>query len=230
MLAVTTFASSSAPLRSLVASRRSIVFDFADSVPMTQIQLPTTRSLRVGQDLDGVIYPFDVNVKAYLEFTGVDISGFGPALHWHFYRDWGYSDAEFVDICNRGVDAGFIFAVGDPFDDAVDAWRRIKEAGNSIHIATDRGFGAPGNSERNTLKYLADNGLEYDSITFTSDKTSVPVDVFIEDKLENYDALEAAGIPAFLITRPWNDQVDDRRRVSGMAEFADIITGVSVSN
>lgn len=199
---------------------------FADSVGMTQI--PTARPLRVGQDLDGVIYPFDVMVKEYLRFTGVDVSTFGPAQHWHFYRDWGYSDAEFVDFCNQGVDAGFLFAVGDLFDDAADAWRRIKNAGNSIHVVTDRGFGAPGNSERNTRKCLADNGLEFDSITFTSDKTSVPVDVFIEDKLENYDALEAAGVPAFLITRPWNYQEDDRRRVSGMAEFADIITGVPV--
>lgn len=180
--------------------------------------------MRVGWDLDGVEYDFAESVRRTVKHFGLDLSLCeGEPSDWYFYRPWGLSDKEFVDLCHRGADAGIIFA-GPRRPDGLEAIRRVRNAGHSVHIVTDRSFGShPSVSEKNTRVWLETHGYEYDSLTFSADKTVVPTDCFIEDKLQNYDALEAVGVKAYLINRPWNLQDDNRRRVNTIDEFADIV-------
>jgi hypothetical protein len=46
----------------------------------------------------------------------------------------------------------------------------------------------------------------------------------VEDKVENFLALEAAGVETYLITRAWNEDFGPHpRRISCVMDYADII-------
>jgi hypothetical protein len=166
--------------------------------------------MRVGIDLDGVLYNFGDSVHRYLKSIGKgDLWKSGPTLkpYWDFYKDWGWTGREFVDMCNAGADAGYIFT-GPIREGAKQAMDRIARTGNEVIIVTDRPFGStPEVSHRNTVEWLLQHGIWYDELHFSADKTVGKCDVFVEDKLENYDALVAAGTKVWLINRAWNSDV-----------------------
>lgn len=178
---------------------------------------------RVGVDLDGVCYNFSASVREYLALTGWPHACPEPT-RWEFYEDWGLGLGAFLDACNEGVDAGVIFSFGDPYPNVREALEIIKAKGHTIHIVTDRSFGTNGASEAATRSWLDRHGLPFDSLTFAADKTVVHLDMMIDDKLANYDALEAAGVDVRLLTRAWN-QVEDRprRRVLDLLHFAELV-------
>lgn len=184
--------------------------------------------MRVGIDLDGCLYDFGNSVRKYLDSIGREygFKGGKPEPHcWDFYKYWHMTTAEFVQICNDGVEAGYIFS-GDIRPNAVEAVERIAALGHQIIIITDRSFGlSPRSSERATTEWLAQHGIEYDELVFSADKTIVPTDLFVEDKLENYDKLVNAGVDAYLITRDWNvvPGGDARQRISDISEYADAV-------
>ena len=194
--------------------------------------------MRVGVDLDGVGHIFERGFAASLLAHGgwgytrsaVDLL-YGEAQSWTFYEDLGLNLEEFTATCNYGADEGILFN-GHVHDGFVDALARIKAAGHEVHIITDRAYGStPEASRRITRLWLHELGVEYDSLTFSSDKTCVPTDFFIEDKPSNYDALVAAGVYCYLVNRPWNTDhvVPTSHRVASVSEFADILTGAWVA-
>jgi FMN phosphatase YigB (HAD superfamily) len=189
--------------------------------------------MRIGLDLDGVLYNFGDSCHRYLEATGRgDLwkSGPTPDPFWDFYKDWGWTSKEFVQFCNEGADAGFVFC-GPTREGAVDAVRRIKRLGHQIIVITDRSFGStPKVSQDNTLRWWKENRFpDFDEIHFTPDKTIVQTDMMVEDKLENYDALIKAGTDAYLINRAWNivDGGDARKRINSIRDFAGIVEHVT---
>lgn len=191
------------------------------------------KTLRVGIDLDGVLYDFADSFRRYLVASGKVLEGVLPSGEpstWTFYEDWGFSLAEFIQICNDGVDAGIIFR-GPAREGASEAVNKIKNLGHTIHIITDRKFGSdPVNSEIATKEWLSEHNIPYDTLTFSADKTCVATHLFVEDKLENYDALVAAGVEAYLIDRPWNNVLSERqnprtkrKRIADIADYAFLI-------
>jgi hypothetical protein len=181
-------------------------------------------SLRVGMDLDGVHYNFANSVRHFL-LTHYADKPFGDGTYpdphrWDFFLDWGMDVKTFIRICHEGADAGIIFKFGRTFD-GLSKWvfDQIHKDGHTIHVATDRSFGQNGISETHTREFLEVEALHHDSLTFTSDKTSVPTDIFIEDKVENYVALDAAGVEVWLVTRPWNLHLEGARRIDSIVEY-----------
>lgn len=182
--------------------------------------------MRVGIDLDGVCYDFAASVREYLCNTAGthDPNACGDPERWEFYEDWGLDLPAFLDAFHAGVNAGVIFSHGGTYPNVTEAFTRIKTAGHSIHIVTDRAMGEPGKSEAATSAWLARHGLPFDSLTFSADKTVVNLDVMVDDKLSNYDALEAAGVRAYLLTRRWNQyDKEPRRRVLDLLHFAEVV-------
>jgi 5'(3')-deoxyribonucleotidase len=181
---------------------------------------------RVGIDLDGVGYVFENSwidaANAYLDLPE-DLPYFKPQ-QWAWYLDLGFTLEEFLEVFAWGIDHGFIFTgpVSPGFAEMVKA---IQMNGHSIHIVTDRSLGTPGNAQRATIAWLAQHGVPYDSITFSRDKTVVKTDFFIEDKLENYDALREAGTACYLLNRPWNQPEgwDLRCRINSLDQFARLV-------
>lgn len=187
--------------------------------------------MRVGADSDGVIDTFGDGVRDAMVARGIGHlwkSGPTKKAIWNFYEEWGWTFAEFKELVDWGVDNGYIFA-GHWRPHAVESMGRIVAAGHSLIIITDRSWGSdPRNSQRNTIEAYARAGIEYDELHFTPDKTSVPVDVMVEDRIENYDALVSAGTPTWLINRGWNEVPggDGRNRINCVCEYADAVIEV----
>lgn len=189
--------------------------------------------MRVGFDSDGVLDTFGDGVLDTLRYLGLGHlwkSGPTPESYWNFFEDWGWSFEQFKELVDFGVDEGFIFS-GHWRPGAIESVRRVRDMGHKVIIITDRAWGTdPANSERNTLEAYERAGIEYDEIHFSRNKCCVPTDVFVEDKIENYDALVANGTPTWLINRSWNkvDGGDARNRIDSVVEYADAIEALTV--
>jgi hypothetical protein len=181
--------------------------------------------MRVGVDLDGVCYSFDDAVKQSLvTHRGWHPDKCPPSTSWEFYEDWGLSLDEFLDAVSEGINAGLIFETGEPYEGTKKALQRIVDAGHDLHVITARGLGNPGIVEGATARWVKTHLPKVKSLTFSRDKTIVPTDMMIDDNLDNYDQLEAAGCYVWLYDQPWNQVPgDDRRRVTSMEEFAEIV-------
>jgi hypothetical protein len=193
--------------------------------------------MRNGFDSDGVIYNYSDSVYATMCLPEVNLghlwkSGPTPKSFWNYYEDWKnedgtpYTFAQYKAIVDYGVDKGIVFGPGFFRPNAKESIGRIRAKGHKVIVLTDRFFGSdPENSHRNTFAAFKAEGIEVDEIHFTKDKTSVQVDTMVEDKLENYDALIAAGIPTWLINRAWNEvpRGDARRRINDISDYADAI-------
>lgn len=185
------------------------------------------RSLRIGFDLDGVVYDFRKALSEYLVGAGhpqCTVEAARP--DWDFFHGWGLSLDEYMDLYRAGVDAGYVLRVGDPLPGVVDAMRRLTDAGHTIHIVTDRSVGSePGISAQHTAAWLAEHRFVFNSLTFSSDKTVVPTDYFIDDRYENYLARKKAGLGCHLLTRTWNVELGDRStmRVKSVDEFVQTV-------
>lgn len=188
--------------------------------------------MRVGFDSDGVLDNFGEGVRETLEAKGLGYlwkSGPTEGSFWNFYEDWGWTFPQFKRLVDWGVDNGYIFT-GHWREGAVEAVGRVAALGHEIIIITDRSFGTdPANSQRNTIEAFQAAGIEYDELHFTADKTSVEVDLMVEDKLANYDALIEAGTPTFLINRAWNlvPGGDGRNRINSVSEYADAVENIT---
>lgn len=195
---------------------------------MSRLSSSLTRNgLRIGFDLDGVVYDFRKALSEFLVASGRTECTIEAALpHWDFFEGWGLNLNEYLDLYRAGVDAGYVLRVGDPYPGAVDATRTLAAAGHSIHIVTDRSVGTDaGAPARHTAAWLAEHGFVFDSLTFSSDKTVVPTDYFIDDRYENYVARRSAGQNCHLLTRPWNADLGDHTttRVASVDEFVEVI-------
>lgn len=180
--------------------------------------------MRIGIDLDEVCYDFAASVHHYLATsTDLEVGEYEKPQCWDFYRKYGLATEQFLDTCNRGVDAGIIFSYGKPFPGVVDALHSMRNAGHTLHIITNRSFGADDNAQKATENWLVEHNVPYDTLTFSSNKSIIQTDFMIDDLLDNYEALDRTGCQVYLMDRPWNRDGSDKRRVLSMEEFAEII-------
>lgn len=181
----------------------------------------------VGIDLDGCVYDFidAIRKEVCLNYPHLDPST--PAESWTFYERWGLSHDVFLNVYATSVKEGRVLWEGEPYPGTVEAWQRLADAGHRIHVITDRRpAGAVADAQRATISWLAQHGLNYSSITFSPDKTLIrhlasheDRVVFVDDKAENFRALQSTGINAFLMDRPWNQHAEGPR-VASLHDFA----------
>lgn len=141
---------------------------------------------------------------------------------WHHYRTHGMADEEFVGHLQAYAEEGG-FGDQTPVPGFQEAVRQIKRAGHSQHIVTDR----PAIAEADTAWWASTYAPEIDTLTISRDKT-----VFtkyddgpywaLDDRVENVANMREAGINAYLITWPWNQDAD-LPRVGSVEEFAAIV-------
>jgi uncharacterized HAD superfamily protein len=171
-----------------------------------------------GIDVDGPLYNFGESMKVYLRTLGWEEGRLTDPEHWDFHEAWGMDKNEFYKHFADGVNAEIVFLEGNVDPDALRVLKKLRRQKQKINIVTHRG--KIGNlSEYNTVRWLKRDGIPYDSITFSKDKTIVKNDVFIEDNADNHTALREAGIASFLIDKPWNRYLDTGYRVYSWDEF-----------
>src|SRR5690606_16079728 len=83
------------------------------------------------------------------------------------------------------------------------------------------------NIKAQTIFWLDAEGIPYDELHFSSDKTSVQTDYFIEDRIENFEhILENSETDAYLLDQPWNRNFEDWHdlfRFTSVQEYVDHI-------
>lgn len=138
-------------------------------------------------------------------------------IDWYFYRQWGWDDQRFVSMLNLFSEDG-MFGDLDLYPGTVEAWEVLPTIAN-VHVVTDK----PDSAWHDTAYWLNSNGLHYDSLTFSRDKTAFkqfgpgPY-LAIDDRVENVQAMRDAGIDAYLMDRPWNSH-SHLPRVTSLAAF-----------
>lgn len=186
-----------------------------------------TQSLRIGFDLDGVLYDFRKALSDYLVASGRVECSLDRALpHWDFFEGWGLTLDEYLALYRAGVDEGFVLRVGEPLPGTLEEIKRVADAGHTIHIVTDRSIASdPKLPGQLTEAWLLEHGVPFDSLTLSSDKTSVATDYFIDDRYDNYVARINAGMSCHLLTRPWNAELGgaDTKRVATVGQFVEEI-------
>jgi len=180
--------------------------------------------VRIGFDVDGVIYRFTKAYHLWLnENKGMSLDVDAEAQTWDWFLEWETPE-EFKKNLHQSVDSGQMYWTGELYEPQIGQnLRELRDAGHTIHIVTARLFGVEKCPEEATKHFFEVSDLIYDTLTVSKDKTSVKTDLFLEDNVANYDALEAAGVTSYLVNRPYNLENDDRRRVDTVDEFTGLI-------
>lgn len=180
--------------------------------------------MRIGIDLDGVVYNF---TRAFTQHVGQckpNLQSGDPYVEaptWDWFTNWPMSRDEFILEMECAVNRRELFWEGDLYESGIPTYiKRLRRAGHTVHVVTHRFSGRASDA---TWYWLHSKGIWFDSIDFARDKTSVPTDVFIEDNIDNYNALEAKGVKAFLVTRTYNEQHEVKNRVASFGEFTERI-------
>lgn len=181
--------------------------------------------MRIGWDSDGVLYRFTKAYHSWMnENHGMSLDLEAEAQTWNWFEEFGQTVEDFKQCMTASVDAGHLFWQGELYEPQIaQNIADLKAAGHTNHLVTYRFSGKSACPRQATQHFYASNNIQFDSITYAKDKTSVPTDVFLEDNLDNYDALEAAGVTAYLVNRPYNLRNDNRRRVNSVDEFTKLI-------
>lgn len=181
--------------------------------------------MKIGWDSDGVLYRL---TKAYHLWMnqehGMDLDPEMEAEDWDWFLNFGQTVEQFLETMDNAVDAGHLFWTGELYEPTiVQNIADLKAAGHTNHLVTHRFSGKVKCSRQATEHFYASVGIQFDSIQYSRDKSIAGTDIFIEDNLSNYDALEQAGILVYLINRPYNLENDARRRVNSVDEFTKLI-------
>ncbi len=184
--------------------------------------------LRVGFDVDEVLYPW---CRAFAHYLQTE-EGWAPErtptpTTWDFQHEWGMADRdEFLTLAGRAARSGLLHSWGQPLDGAVDVTQRLLAEGHTVHIVTARGRGRDDATWTATKAWLDEHGIGYTTLDFAEDKTSVPTDIYLDDKIENVDAITAAGAVGVVMDAPHN-QVPDRTyvrtRVRSLEEYGSLV-------
>lgn len=197
--------------------------------------------MKLGIDLDGVVYNFGEAWENYVKrnWNQAKEGEFAPmwahALYkrfpvqlpargktWDFYEEYGLDWDGFEEICHDGVDEGYIFRVGKPFEGAKYVLEKLQDEGHSIHIITHRFFGSLSHSS--TEAWLNNNEIPFDTLTFAKDKSIVGVDLLLDDLDKNLDAMPIGTI-LVMMGRVYNRNMmkDSYLRVSTWPEFYQLV-------
>ena len=172
--------------------------------------------MRVGWDLDGVVYPFVESMRhVVLRRTRVG-KPLPTPRQWEMWHDWQMTQDEWDDHFEAGVADGSLFTFGGPMDHGtINAMHDT----HSIHIVTHR----PAAAHATTRAWLREHAIRYDTLTFSENKASVDTHVFLDDKPENVEAVHKAGGLGILFDQPWNQRAEGLRRVHSWRQFRDVV-------
>jgi uncharacterized HAD superfamily protein len=155
----------------------------------------------IGVDIDGVILDLAAVILPFLS------EACNRPLARHDLSSWDLCttldiDMETMDRVWKQLFYSDALRHAPPIDGAVNALSSLSD--HEIWLVTSR----PSTLEDLTLSWLRDNRVHYDHIVFSrrGNKYSAgPVfNVFIEDFLEETQAIASAGIFTILFNQPWN--------------------------
>jgi 5'-nucleotidase len=158
--------------------------------------------MRIGIDIDGVLYDFVSAFHAYAE------QSLGRTLpknfeKWGFFEEWGIDLPGFCKMMEEGCAAGALYHEGPLPEHAKQVIHLLEDEGHTIVFITARGEHA----RQATRNWLDGHGLWHHLIMGAEDKTLHQLDVLLDDGPHNIEAARAAGVRAIVFDQPWNQHV-----------------------
>jgi 5'(3')-deoxyribonucleotidase len=196
------------------------------STNSTHIDTTNLMPIRLGMDLDGVIYNFYKEFCKYaVEFENVnpEIIHTKPS-RWDFYADWEVSHEEYLRMIERAVVGGHLFVDGEVSEGSVEALAKIKSMNFEIIIITARKVSQDeeinGLVEMVTQMWLDKNMIPHDELVVINDKTKYNLDILVDDNLHNIHDSALIDRRAIVFDAPWN-QGSSYDRVCGWDELVE---------
>jgi 5'(3')-deoxyribonucleotidase len=177
-------------------------------------------TLRIGLDLDGVVYDFQGTFR-YLMETHRGVVFPGETDSW--WSTW-HSVNEFTEKADRdwawteGVEDHGLFRHGNVVRGAPDGVRELSKLGEVI-VVTHR----PATAARDTFAFIVGQGLPIDGVLVTREpKSSFDLDVYIDDGPHVLEELTDSGKKAVVFDRPYNRGVPSTRNLRRAMGWADV--------
>lgn len=149
---------------------------------------------------------------------------------WRFHKEWGITKEELRGLMSDFIGCGYLMELL-PVEDSQKIVKALKERGHHIAIVTARGAveGASPSAmvkiQRETAGWLADHGIDYDSLHFTPDKSVVQAHLMLDDAAHHlqrvYETSSRTHVVAFNAPHNQAFRVNyvRRHRVSSWREF-----------
>lgn len=186
--------------------------------------------MKIGVDIDEPMYPCARRMHELSVEAG--ITNGKTWTCWTPWVDYGCSSETWLEVMSEGILNGDLYDE-PPLPGTQKQLQRLLDAGHTVHLVTARASFIHGEIiMRDTTEWLPVWGIPYTTLTFSKDKTVVPTDWFIDDNLENFEALVAAGTRAVLLNAPHNQpgltssgqtRYCHRRRVDTLEQFVDLV-------
>jgi len=181
--------------------------------------------MRVGLDIDDVLFPWTEHAHAAAERAG--ITNGAQITQWDFAADYGCTREEWWDVINAEYRAGMLER--EPYPGTANLLALARENGATIHLVTARGFEGQlaGFVRRTTAEWATQ--LPHDSLTFSKDKAAVRTEVFLDDSVHNCLAVKKVGTFAFLRDQVHNRGMESARlpRARDLAQFLCLVGAIS---
>ena len=103
--------------------------------------------------------------------------------------------------------AYYIFECASKYKGADKLLKDLKKQGHHVAIVTHQFKGL----ENYTLNWFKRVGLDYDSIHFAKDKSTVKMQYLIDDGLHNLYRVERHGVKPICVAQPWNTKYKGKR-------------------
>lgn len=188
--------------------------------------------LTVAFDCDGVLYDFNGTLREWLSARGWDPSRMPDPQMYNLAYAWGVTQDDLQREMPLAIEAGVLWHTGEPLRDGTTTAREVGLDGHRVLVNTARALpGIEGPAEAATVVWLRRHGVHPDAVHLSdpmdpADKLQAPFDVLFDDHPDNVAAAKAAGRPAFLIARSWNQDNTDHQRVT-FADVPEIIDGLA---
>lgn len=193
--------------------------------------------MKIGIDVDGVLADFNTAcIRRYVQVTGHDLfprevvadpSNNIPT--WYYPTHFGYLDEENKAVwATIAADSAFWLSL----QSLPGAEKLLADADHLVHDFYFPTARVGGNAKYQTEHWLVQHGYRsWPSVMISADKAGIAkalkLDVYIDDNLDNANAVCETGTRTFLIDRGWNRSgaIDERIvRVTSLREFVELAT------
>lgn len=180
--------------------------------------------IRLGLDLDGVIYNFADEFHDHIaKIKRLNPTDLKSATQWSFWRDWEMTDEDYYFELGKAAINGRVFRDGEIYPHALESILKLKEMGFEIVIITARFLSNNPDHmaiiRRNTENWLINNNVPFDELIIDNDKSRHSLNILIDDSIDNIESVIMKGNDAYIFDQPWNREALHYPRVIGWADL-----------
>lgn len=176
-------------------------------------------------DLDGVLYPFDIELGKFIKRnTNIPAKTENKITSWNIWEHWEISKKEFIDSFNSFILSGG-FEHGEVIGDAIQTLNTLYYNGYRVRLTTARHAGLQRHKAtifQQTVIWLEKHEIAYHDLLFLEDKSSTKFDLHVDDAEHHLAALKQSGLRAVAFNQGWNQNWDGER-IYSLSEVLNLV-------